>query len=527
VPPVHGPPEAGASRLNWRVLTALWLFLAAGLAAGILLRNSNEPNPHRPSPIEAAAKPNVVVVMTDDQTAAQMRALPRTRRLIGRTGVDFKNFYVTDPLCCPSRATFLTGEYAHNTGVISDEGADALPALRESDTLGPWLQDAGYRTAFVGKYLNGYGLEDPEQVPPGWTEWHALTDPTSQSYFDYEINDNGAIHHYGTAPDDYKTRVIGHLAVDAIRHGARGDRPLFMYVGFNAPHAPSTPAPRDAGSYAGAPPPQTPAFNEADVSDKPSFIRNRPRLSSSAIARITSRNEKALESLSEVDRQVEKIVTALRDKGELGDTYLMFTSDNGYLDGEHRIEFGKLLAYDPSSRVPLLIRGPAIPNHANSDALVGNIDLAPTIAALANAKPSAEIDGRSLILRLPLRGDPHRALPIRALLDRAGGALRPARGPVRTRQRRRRPGLRRHQAGARPPPRSAARLRRIRLRSADRPGAAPRLILGAAGSWRRRHDLPRRSRASVSRMGANPVCGRLQRGRTPRVCDRRAPAGAR
>jgi N-acetylglucosamine-6-sulfatase len=397
VPPVHGAPQAGGGRLNWRVLTGLWLFLAAGLAAGILLRNNTEPNPHRPSASEASVKPNVVVIMTDDQTAAQMRALPRTRRLIGRTGVDFKNFFVTDPLCCPSRATFLTGEYAHNTGVIANGGPNALPALRESDTLGPWLQDAGYRTAFVGKYLNGYGLDNPEQVPPGWTEWHALTDPTAQNYFDYEINDNGAIHHYGTEPDAYKTRVIGHLAVDAIRHGARGDRPLFMYVGFNAPHAPSTPAPRDAGSYAGAPPSRTPAFNEADVSDKPSFIRNQPRLDAEAIARITSRNQKALESLTEVDRQVEKIVAALRDKGELGNTYLMFTSDNGYLDGEHRIEFGKLLAYDPSSRMPLLIRGPGIPNHANSDALVGNVDLAPTIAAIANAKPTAEVDGSSLL----------------------------------------------------------------------------------------------------------------------------------
>jgi N-acetylglucosamine-6-sulfatase len=397
VPPVQGAPQAGGRRLNWRVLTALWLFLAAGLTAGVLLRDSNEPNPHRPSPSEASAKPNVVVIMTDDQTAAQMRALPRTRRLIGRTGVDFKDFYVTDPLCCPSRATFLTGEYAHNSGVTSNRGPDGLPALRESDTLAPWLDDAGYRTAFVGKYLDGYGLDDPEQVPPGWTEWHALTDPTTQNYYDYELNDNGAIHHYGSAPDDYKTRVLGHLSVAAINHAARGDRPLFLYVGFNAPHAPSTPAPRDAGSYADATPPDTPAFDEADVSDKPPFIRNQPRLDADALARIDSRNEKALESLTEVDRQVSKIVAALRDKGELGNTYLMFTSDNGYLDGEHRVEFGKLLAYDPSSRLPLLVRGPGIPNHANSEALVGNVDLAPTIAAIAAAKPSAEVDGRSLI----------------------------------------------------------------------------------------------------------------------------------
>jgi N-acetylglucosamine-6-sulfatase len=397
VPPVQAAPQAGGRRLNWRVLTALWLFLAAGLAAGIALRNSTEHEPPRPTPSEASAKPNVVVIMTDDQTAAQMRALPSTRHLIGRTGVDFKSFYVTNPLCCPSRATFLTGQYSHNTGVISNRGPDALPALRESETLGPWLQDAGYRTAFVGKYLDGYGLDEPEEIPPGWTEWHALTDPTTERYYDYEINDNGEIRHYGDSPDDYKTRVLGHIAVDAVRHAARGDRPLFLYVGFNAPHEPSTPAGRDAGTYADVEIPRTPAFNEEDVSDKPSFIRNRPRLGAVAIARIESRNQGALESLTEVDRQVAKIVAAVRDHEELGNTYLVFTSDNGYVDGEHRIEFGKQLAYDPSSRVPLLIRGPGIPNKSNSEALVGNLDLAPTIAAIAGAKPDLEIDGRSLL----------------------------------------------------------------------------------------------------------------------------------
>jgi N-acetylglucosamine-6-sulfatase len=397
VPPVQAAPHAGGRRLTWHVLTGLWLFLAAGLAAGIALRNSNEHEPGRPTPSQASSKPNVVVIMTDDQTDAQMRALPNTRRLIGRTGVDFKSFYVTDPLGSPSRATFLTGQYAHNSGVTSDAGPNALPALRESETLGPWLQDAGYRTAFVGKYLDGYGLDDPEDLPPGWTEWHALTDPTTERYYDYEINDNGEIRHYGEEPDDYKTRVLGHLAVDAVRHAARGDRPLFLYLGFNAPRPPSTPTGRDAGTYADATAPRTPAFDEGDVSDKPSFIRDRPRLSDEAIARIDSRYRRALESLREVDRQVSKVVAALRDREELGNTYLVFTSDNGYLDGEHRVELGRSLVYDPSSRVPLLIRGPGIPSGSNSEALVANIDLAPTIAAIAGARPDAELDGRPLL----------------------------------------------------------------------------------------------------------------------------------
>ena len=161
-----------------------------------------------------------------------MQASPRLReqkaqftrafiRLIGRQGVKFKRFYVTDPLYSPSRATFFTGEYAHNTGVTSNGGPNAAAALKEQDALGVWLQQIGYRTAFVGRYLSGYGVDDPERVPPGWSEWMALTDPTTQDYLNYDVNENGEIVHYGTAPEDYKTRVLGHLAVDAIRHAAR------------------------------------------------------------------------------------------------------------------------------------------------------------------------------------------------------------------------------------------------------------------------------------------------------------------
>jgi arylsulfatase A-like enzyme len=255
-------------------------------------------------------------------------------------------------------------------------------------------------------------------VPPGWSEWHALLEPTTQNYFDYDVNEGGEVRHYGADPQDYKSRLIGHLAVDAIRHSERANRPLFLYVGFNAPHAPSTPAPRDAGSFAGTEAPRTEAFDEADVSDKPSFIRDRPRLDAAAIARINSRNERTLESLKEVDRQVGRIVEALRDKGELGNTFIFFTSDNGYLDGEHRIEFGKLLPYDPSSRVPLLVRGPGVATDSESDALIGNIDLAPTILAIAEAQPDdVELDGR------PMPGLPsgpakpgHRPLVIESLV---------------------------------------------------------------------------------------------------------------
>jgi arylsulfatase A-like enzyme len=399
VAPVHDAGPPGERSLSGLGTAAFLLFLIAGLAAGVALRHGPEASApaQREAAADAAAKPNVVVVMTDDQTLQQMSALPRTRKLIGTQGAKFKRFYITDPLCCPSRATFLTGQYAHNTGVISNGGPNALAALQESDTLGVWLQQAGYRTAFVGKYLNDYGVSDPKHVPPGWSEWRALLEPTTQNYFDYDINQDGVVTHYGTAPEDYKTRVLGHLAVDAVRHAARGSRPFFLYVGFNAPHAPSTPAPRDAGTLAGVAAPRTPAFDEPDISDKPSFLRDRPPLDANALARIDARNQRALESLAEVDRQIGRIVDELRAKGELGNTYILFTSDNGYLDGEHRIEFGKLLAYEPASHVPLLVRGPGVPAGETSRALVGNIDLAPTIAQIAAAEPTVEVDGNSLL----------------------------------------------------------------------------------------------------------------------------------
>ncbi len=408
---VDDPAQRSLSAIG---TVAFVLFLVGGLAAGLALRHGPADSPKRAALEEVAANPNLVVLMTDDQTLEQMSALPRTRELIGGRGVSFKRFYVTDPLCCPSRATFLTGQYAHNTGVISNGGPNALEALDESETLGVWLQRAGYRTAFVGKYLNDYGLDDPERVPPGWSEWRALLEPTTQNYFDYDINEDGAVTHYGTASGDYKTRVIGHLAVGAIRHATQAGRPLFLYVGFNAPHAPSTPAPRDAGSLEGVSAPRSPAFDEADLSDKPSFLRDRPPLGAGAIARIDSRRQRTLESLAEVDRQVALIVDELRERGELRDTYVVFTSDNGYLDGEHRIEFGKLLPYEPSARVPLLIRGPGIPPGKTSDALVGNVDLAPTIAQVAAAKPALTVDGHSL---LSLARNPDRSSDRALLLE--------------------------------------------------------------------------------------------------------------
>ena len=379
-------------KVRWGWLAAAAV-AAAVLAGTIAIVSGSGDGGNSP----ATAQPNLVVVMTDDQTVAGMQALPRTRRVIGDAGVSFDDFHVTDPLCCPSRATLLTGQYAHNHGVHSNGGPLAYPALQERQTLAVWLERAGYRTVHVGKYLNGYGLERPQRVPPGWSEWRALLDPSTERYYDYLVNENGTVRRYGSSAADYKTRVLGGQAVAAIRGAASSERPLFLFVGFNAPHAPSTPAARDEGAFASSPRPSSPAFDEADVSDKPSFIRDLPPLSTDALARIDSRRRRSLESLLAVDREVARIVAELRRQGELERTYVLFTSDNGYLAGEHRIEFGKLLPYEPSTRVPLLVRGPGVPAGETVAALAGNVDLAPTLLELASAEPDLALDGRSLV----------------------------------------------------------------------------------------------------------------------------------
>ena len=372
--------------------------MAIGVPLGILLALATgaggDDSSERPAAAVVAEKPNIVVVMTDDEALWGGEAMPETDELIGAEGVTFLNSFATDPLCCPSRATFLTGQYAHNHGVLSNGGPNALPALREHRTLPVWMRGAGYTTALVGKYFNGYEEKDP--VPPGWDRWYALSEPTTQNYEEYTLNENGKPHDYGPAPEEYKTHVLGSKAVATIRDAARSSRPLFMYVGFNAPHSPATPAPRDVGAFADHPLPDKPNYAEEDLSDKPAFFRKQPPVAN-LDASVADYQENALESLLSVDREVVRIVDELERRDELDNTYIFFTSDNGYFAGEHGLSYGKLLAYEASSRVPLMMRGPGIDPDTTSEALVGNIDLAPTIAGIAGADPTVELDGRSLL----------------------------------------------------------------------------------------------------------------------------------
>ena len=360
---------------------------------------------------DAAAKPraNVIVIETDDQTVEQMRVMTKTLGLVGAQGVTFDNSFVGNSLCCPSRATFLTGQYSHNNGVFTN----SLPyggyqKLNHSNTLAVWLQKAGYTTTLVGKYLNGYGAAGRQlEIPPGWTEWFG---GVNLAFFNWTMNQNGVLVRYGSSPVDYQSDVITTKAVDVIRRRAPEANPLFMWVTYHAPHSggprePGDPAgmatvnvgPRYKDRFANESLPSAPSFNEADVSDKPSFIRNRRLLNQQRIAALRQAYQQQLESLLSVDDGVAAIVEALRASGELDNTYVIFTDDNGFFHGEHRVPNGKVLVYEPSIRVPLLVRGPAVPKNRHLRQLVSNVDLAPTIVAIAKAKAERVMDGKSLL----------------------------------------------------------------------------------------------------------------------------------
>jgi N-acetylglucosamine-6-sulfatase len=360
-------------------------------------------------------RPNVVVVMTDDQTVESLRVMPRLDRFVRAKGVEFASSFASNPLCCPSRATFLTGQYPHNHGVLRNVAPNGGYAqLDGRNTLPVWMQRAGYATVHIGKYLNGYGREDPTEVPPGWDEWRGSVDPTTYSMYGFTLNENGALTTYGDPdvvdPAAYQTDVYRQKAVDVIERRAPDQRPFFLSVAPLAPHGESDlgvddppdgepgprAAPRHEGAFAAEPLPLPPSYNEADVSDKPAEIQALTPIGPNAGEDIAKRYRNRLETLLAVDDMVGALITALRRAGELDETLFVFTSDNGFLHGEHRLRQGKQQAYEESIRVPLLMRGPGLPEGATRTQPVANVDLAATILDYAGAEAERTIDGRSL-----------------------------------------------------------------------------------------------------------------------------------
>lgn len=408
------------SRMFWAACLAL-----AQVQLGCA--QSEEPVAAGPLAAEAAAekavgRPNIIVVQTDDQTAASLsRArMPNLFAALESGGRLFRSHIATTPLCCPSRATLLTGQYAHNHGVHSNR--PGYPHLRDKDNVLPvWLQRAGYRTAHVGKFLHGLQLVDGGRRPPGWDDWVDQSHP--RSYFDYELEEHGRRVSYGQGARNYLTRVLNRKAAQIVRRHADSKRPLFLELDHYAPHhssredsdlcpAGATPDPADLKGVPTELLPDRPSLDEADLSDKPRFMEGLGRLGPAELKRTAATYRCDLASLRATDRGIGRILRELKRNHALGNTVLIFTSDNGYLYGEHRIAGGKGRPYEPSIRIPLAITGPSLFTGDESSPvgqMTANVDLAPTILDLARAQPCPrrgecrKLDGRSLVPLL--RGD--------------------------------------------------------------------------------------------------------------------------
>jgi N-acetylglucosamine-6-sulfatase len=380
----------------------------AGVAASGSAVGDGKSGPKRPPKREPKPDPraNVLLITTDDQTLSDLQHMPRTRRLIGARGVTFDGIS-PHPLCCPARAEILTGQFAQNNGVRSNVGEyGGYKRLRTRNTLATWLNRAGYHTMFMGKFLNGYGPRADRGPAPGWDDWN----PTVRGVYKFHrfsVRHNRRVKRYRGR---YQTDVFTDLAAQKIRAASKRRAPFFLWQSYVAPHvacspaketeacwAPPVAAARHRGMFRRAVPPsmRSDAFNEEDTTDKPFPAVAVPEVSDSQRSKILRLHRRRLQSLQAVDEGIARMIAVLQRTREMKNTVVIFTSDNGYLLGEHRYT-GKVLPYEPAVRVPLLMRGPGLPHGVVRNRIGTLVDLAPTIAAIARARPRLVMDGRNL-----------------------------------------------------------------------------------------------------------------------------------
>lgn len=374
------------------------------------------------------ARPNVVVVLTDDQSIDSLpRDPPAMPYLQGRIEdpsdhwVGFTNAFLSTPMCCPTRATLLTGRYAEHTGVLDNATGGRLD---ESSTVATWLHDAGYRTGFFGKYLNRYPFGRGNYVPPGWDRWLAKAQGGPGSvYYDYTLVRDGFAVPFGSGPEEYLTDVLVREAAEFVRETPPGE-PFLLWFAPTGPHAPRTPAPRHEGAFAGSERDSAPA---PDVSGAPAWVRSLPALSGGKRTSLEKDRVRQYEALLAVDEAVASIVSALRARGDLERTVIFFLTDNGLSFGEHRW-VGKACPYAECARTPLAIRFPGA--HARDVVVpVSSVDIAPTIAEVADMGAAPAADGSSLV---PLLSGHHFGRRGPVYLSWAGGNGVPVWRGVRT-----------------------------------------------------------------------------------------------
>ncbi|HWG02872.1 MAG TPA: sulfatase, partial [Trebonia sp.] len=314
-----------------------------------------------------AKRPNIVFVLTDDLSMDLLRYMPQVQEL-QREGLTFRNYFVSDSLCCPSRSSIFTGNYPHDTGVFVNAGRDGgIKAFwahhDESRTFNLALEKAGYRTAMMGKYLNGY-LQGPRRspiadraVPPGWSEW----DVAGWGYpeYDYTLNEDGHLRSFGHQPRDYLTNVIAHRATRFIGQAADAHRPFLLELATFSPHAPYTPAPRDRHRFPGLAAPEPASFDTLPFG-APRWLAGHGPLDPRQLDDINRVFRRRVQAVQSVDRMLAAVEATLRARDLTRNTYVVFSSDNGLHTGEYRLMPGKLTAFDTDIHVPLVVAGPGI-----------------------------------------------------------------------------------------------------------------------------------------------------------------------
>jgi N-acetylglucosamine-6-sulfatase len=342
-----------------------------------------------PQPELAGTRPNILIIISDDQRHDTMTAMPRTQARIFEEGVEFTGAYATTPVCCPSRSSILTGMYAHNHGVLTN--GDPL----HEETFVQHLHEAGYHTGLVGKYLNSYPLPEDDAPLPEFDTWVAMASGSPDArYFDTRLNVDGVWKKH----NGYQTYILRDYALEFLSDAVTQDAPFLLIFSPYAPHRPADPAPGDENLYLDLPPYRPPNYDEQDVADKPDWLQAHvPPLEPEDVDLLDQRYLKHRQVLNALDIAVEDILDYLEQHEVLDQTLVIYLSDNGAMFGEHRLK-GKSYVYEPSIRVPFALRyPPLVPEPYDEPHPVANIDIAPTIYELAGIPIPDGVDGRSLI----------------------------------------------------------------------------------------------------------------------------------